>query len=466
MISLFTIFVLTCSGTSNSDDRRSICQLYGVCVTTCIGDGSCSNEENILCETTHDVFDYTYDGCDAWSDTLVGFEKWEKCFNNSGVGMVVSCNEPWWWGWQLPIGNSSDALDPVYDERESFCEWYDLCETYCFGGDGTCKNALCFTKPDMLAYEFDDCDAYADTLSGFEEWGTCFNNSGVGMIVNCTEPHWWFDTDSPTYSPDSDDDFEPDCQNNDMCLTYCPGDVMCEEKFNCWESGYNLDDFGFVDCDAFYMDLADYYANFEGWGSCFNNSGTGTMATCNGTSPTSVDPEPTDDSANPDSTDDSVIPESTDDSANPESTDDSANPEPTDDSANPEPTDDSANSETSDDNDTEHDCKNYDLCITMCSGNSICEDVPCNTSGLNLDDIGYDDCDSFQMDAPNDFAAFEEWGSCFDNNGVGYIVTCNVGNSSSGSDTVTGMIIGIIVGVILLVGMTMVLLCGRISLDI
>jgi len=97
-------------------------------------------------------------------------------------------------------------------------------------------------------------------------------------------------------------------------------------------------------------------------------------------------------------------------------------------------------------------CQNYDLCVTVCPGSDVCEDVECQSSGLDLD--GYHDCDALYTAVPSSFPEFEEWGRCFNNFGIGSIITCNAAvsrsSSSSSSDTDIGMIIGIVVGAVVL----------------
>jgi len=95
-----------------------------------------------------------------------------------------------------------------------------------------------------------------------------------------------------------------------------------------------------------------------------------------------------------------------------------------------------------DDDDTydyTHNCE-HDLCITTCAASPACEE---NCVYVEMD--YYRTCEELFEGYPG----YVESGSCFNNGGNGVVITCNVGSSSSGSDT--GMIVGIVVGVVLLI---------------
>jgi len=205
-----------------------------------------------------------------------------------------------------------------------------------------------------------------------------------------------------------------------VTLTYCgymSMDGTCRNELSCYDYCDHLDCTQFGTC-ALVADHLDWT-----WDVCFTPAADA-FATC------------TDDGGETDiPDDDSSVDDTTDDDT--EDADGGTDDDDTDDG-----TDDDVTDVGTDDDDTydyTHNCQN-DICITTCSASPACEEN-CVYVEMNYDHT----CEELFEGYPG----YVESGSCFNNGGTGVVLTCNVGSSSSGSDT--GMIVGIVVGVVLLI---------------
>jgi len=279
-------------------------------------------------------------------------------------------------------------------------------------------------------YPFYTCDGLGESIGWPQPLDECVNILGPDSTLTCI-----------------DDGTEPEtCENYDICQTICLTGVDCDQA--CATIGSNLNDLGYDDCAALYAAAPD---GFEEWGRCFLNhtSNLYSFLTCNADSPSAdgTEAEPSDDS-------DGTEAEPSDESDGIESE------PPASDETVPEP------------------CQNFAVCVTICPGSDVCEDVECQSSPLEAS--GNDDCDALYKQLPGAFLGFEEWGRCFNHFGLGTILTCNEALSSSSSisssnsssisspisssssDTDIGMIIGIVVGaVVLCYIIVLVVLCCK-----